>query len=133
MAHMNQTIVAVLLAAILGVGVGYAIGGARASSVPANHAAGMEDAMTMMTAELEGKQGAAFDQAFLAEMIAHHQGAIEMAELALQNAEHQELREMAQAIISAQDEEVRQMQSWQGAWFGAVPSSDPAAPAHHAQ
>jgi uncharacterized protein (DUF305 family) len=77
----------------------------------------MEDMMASMNAELEGKTGDAFDQAFISEMIMHHQGAVEMAELALTNAKHQEIKDLANAIISAQNKEIADMKAWQKAWY----------------
>lgn len=79
---------------------------------------GMDEMMHAMNAELEGKTGVEFDKAFLAEMIVHHEGAVEMAELALTNANHKEVKDLAKAIISAQNNEIGQMKSWQKAWFG---------------
>ena len=76
----------------------------------------MDEMMHAMNAELEGKTGAEFDKAFLAEMIVHHQGAVEMAELALTNAEQQELKDLAEAIITAQEGEIAQMKAWQKEW-----------------
>ena len=49
------------------------------------------------------------DQAFAAMMIAHHEGAIRMAELAREKGQHDEVKELAEAIISAQQREVRVM------------------------
>ncbi len=76
----------------------------------------MSDMMADMSAALEGKSGDAFDKAFLAEMIVHHEGAVAMAELALKNAEHQELKDLAQDIIDAQEQEIAQMKVWQRTW-----------------
>lgn len=76
------------------------------------------DDMTMgeMSANLQGKTGDAFDQAFLSGMIAHHQGAIDMARLVQANAKHDELKAMANDILSAQSKEIDQMQTWQTDW-----------------
>jgi uncharacterized protein (DUF305 family) len=60
-----------------------------------------------------------FDQRFLVAMIGHHTGAIAMAQTAQQQAEHPEIKQLAAAIITAQEREIRQMQEWQRAWFGA--------------
>jgi uncharacterized protein (DUF305 family) len=76
----------------------------------------MEQAMSSMTGALQGKTGDTFDQAFLSEMIVHHQGAVEMAELALTNAKHQEIKDLAEAIIKAQNQEIADMQEWQEEW-----------------
>ncbi len=66
-----------------------------------------------MYSELKGED---YDRMFLANMIAHHQGAVDMANLALTNAKHQEIKDMANNIISAQTKEISDMQSWQTAW-----------------
>lgn len=77
----------------------------------------MADMMQSMNAELQGKTGDAFDQAFLSEMIIHHQGAVEMAQLALTNAKHQEIKDLAKAIIAAQNKEIADMKGWMKAWY----------------
>lgn len=81
---------------------------------------GDHDAMRMsmddMSAMLEGKTGDAFDQAFIEGMIPHHQGAIDMAREALKSAKHEEIKAMARAIISAQQQEINQMEQWLEAW-----------------
>lgn len=79
----------------------------------------MHGAMGDMMAGLDGKTGDTFDQAFLAEMIVHHEGAVDMAEAALKNAKHAEIKAMANAIISAQTTEIEQMKAWQKSWYGA--------------
>ncbi|QQS19114.1 DUF305 domain-containing protein [Candidatus Saccharibacteria bacterium] len=66
-----------------------------------------------MYSELKGED---YDRMFLANMIAHHQGAVDMAKLALTNAKHQEIKDMANNIITAQTKEIGEMQSWQTAW-----------------
>ncbi len=78
---------------------------------------GMADMMTSMNAELVGKTGDTFDQAFLSEMIVHHQGAVEMAQLALKNAKHQEIKDLATGIIAAQTKEIGEMQAWGKTWY----------------
>lgn len=79
-----------------------------------------DDAMDMsmkgMSMMLEGKTGDAFDKAFLEMMIPHHEGAIDMAKLAQKNAGHAEIKKMADDIISAQQKEIDQMNSWLTAW-----------------
>lgn len=95
----------------------------RGNSSPATnphsmHGGAMQGEMAAMTAALSGKTGDAFDQAFLTEMVVHHEGAVEMAQLALQNAKHQEVKDLAGAIIVAQNKEIADMRSWQQAWYG---------------
>lgn len=68
--------------------------------------------------------GEAYDRNFIANMIAHHQGAVDMAKLALTSAKHQELKDMANDIISAQEAEIAEMTSWQKDWGYPSTSSD---------
>lgn len=58
------------------------------------------------------------DEHFIEQMIPHHDGAIAMAKLALQKAKRPEIKTLAQNIISAQEKEVTEMQSWYKSWFG---------------
>jgi uncharacterized protein (DUF305 family) len=63
-----------------------------------------------------GLVGDAFDKAFLAEMIEHHEGAIHVGEEAKQSAKHQEIKDMAEAIVTTQAKEIEQMKQWQREW-----------------
>ncbi|GAB4196224.1 MAG: DUF305 domain-containing protein [Roseiflexaceae bacterium] len=58
-----------------------------------------------------------FDQRFIDAMIAHHEGAISMAKEAETKAERTELKSLARKIISAQEAEVKQLQTWRSDWF----------------
>lgn len=111
---MNTTITGIV-ALLIGLGGGYFIGSSQA---PAEMSHSMSDAMAGMTAGLEGKVGNAFDQAFLDEMIVHHEGAVEMAKQALDKASHSEIRQMATDIITAQTSEINTMREWLSSWFG---------------
>jgi uncharacterized protein (DUF305 family) len=55
--------------------------------------------------------GNATDAAFIADMTAHHQGAIDMAKLAQKRADHGEISELADDIISAQQAEIATMKA----------------------
>lgn len=77
----------------------------------------MQTTMHGMMSTISNKTGDEFDEAFLSEMIVHHEGAIAMAEAALKNANHQEIKDMAKAIISAQSAEISQMKEWQKNWY----------------
>lgn len=77
----------------------------------------MDNMMEAMTKNLKGKTGAAFDKAFIDDMIPHHQGAVEMAKLVLTSTDRPELKKMAQEIIDAQTKEINMMQEWQKEWF----------------
>ena len=68
--------------------------------------------------------GETYDRNFLANMIAHHQGAVDMAKMAVTSAKHQELKDMANAIITAQEQEISQMTAWQKEWGYPSTSAD---------
>lgn len=107
-------IAGVLIALVAGFMGGYALRGNQVTEATP----GMDHAMGGMISGLSGKTGDAFDKAFLAEMITHHEGAVVMAEAALKDAKHEEIRTMAGAIISAQTAEIKQMQDWLKEWYG---------------
>lgn len=68
--------------------------------------------------------GQPFDASFIDSMIVHHQGAIAMANQALTAAEHPEIKQLAQAIISAQQSEISQLQAWRTAWYPDLAKTD---------
>lgn len=86
-------------------------------SMMQNSNAGMQNMMEGMMMGLQGKTGDAFDQAFLSEMIMHHQGAVIMAEAVLETSRRPELTKLANDIIIAQTKEIEMMQEWQEVWF----------------
>jgi uncharacterized protein (DUF305 family) len=71
--------------------------------------AGM-DAMNrdMMT----GGMAEDLDVAFVCSMIPHHQGAIDMAKAELQYGDDEWAKQMAQKVITAQEQEIADMQAW---------------------
>ncbi len=77
----------------------------------------MHSMMDGMMMGLEGKTGDAFDQAFLSEMVVHHEGAVDMAKAVLATSKRPELIKLANEIIAAQTKEITQMKSWNTTWF----------------
>lgn len=61
-------------------------------------------------------KGDAFDEAYIADMLAHHEGALNMAESAGAFAVHDEIRTLAGNIIQTQGAEVMKMRTWQKDW-----------------
>lgn len=59
-----------------------------------------------------------FEVSFMEGMIDHHEMAIQMATLCLQKAVHPELKTVCQNIVSTQETEQTQMQSWLSDWYG---------------
>lgn len=72
---------------------------------------------------LDTQKGDAFDEAFIATMIEHHQGAVDMAKLAEKNAKHDEIKNLSKQIINTQQKEINQLKMWQQEW-GYETSSD---------
>ncbi len=77
---------------------------------------GMGMSMAGMTESLKGKTGDAFDKEFLEQMIIHHEGAVEMARMAQSSAKHAEIKRLAGDIITAQQNEIDEMQAWMEEW-----------------
>ncbi len=64
-----------------------------------------------------GNSDQPFDLLFIDSMIVHHQGAVEMATEAQTAATKAEIKTLADAIIIAQEVEIKQMQDWRKAWY----------------
>jgi uncharacterized protein (DUF305 family) len=71
----------------------------------------------MMMSQDLGKADAEFDLRFINAMIPHHEGAVVMAQDALQKSQRQEIKTLAQAIIKAQEGEIKQMKQWRTTWY----------------
>ena len=67
-------------------------------------------------------QNAPFDQRFLNQMIAHHQGAVMSAQMMIADSARPELRDLAQRIITGQQREIDQMGEWRQEWYGTASS-----------
>lgn len=122
----TNTLIAVIIALLVGGGIGYAMNNNNASRVSApmmmDHSMStndmdMEVMMMDMTARMEGKKGDELDRIFLEDMIVHHQGAVDMAIIIKENTERPELKTFAQEIIDVQDQEINMMKSWLTEWF----------------
>lgn len=72
--------------------------------------------------KLASLNGAAFEIAFMEEMIRHHRMAIMEARMALRRAYHEELKQLAQTIIVTQSAEIQEMQTWLCQWFNRCKS-----------
>lgn len=83
------------------------------------HGGMMDEMDSMDLEELAKLSGDEFDQAFLEEMIVHHQMAVEMAEMELQMGTDAELRALAEKMIEDQQSEIELMQGWLDEWFAA--------------
>ena len=84
---------------------------------PASPGAGAGDAAfaaseDRMHRAMAAASGATVDEAYIAKMIAHHEGAIAMAEVALKESHDPAVRRMAQAVVDAQTREIAEMKAW---------------------
>lgn len=93
--------------------------GAVSGPVPVGHtfSTGAGDAAfaaseASMHAKMAEASGDTVDSAYIAKMIAHHEGAVEMAEVALRDSRDPEIRRMAQAVVDAQTREIAEMRAW---------------------
>lgn len=68
-----------------------------------------------MHAKMAAASGDTVDNAYIAKMIAHHEGAVEMAEVALRDSRDPEIRRMAQAVVDTQTREIAEMRAWKPA------------------
>jgi len=96
----------------------------RSVSVQLPAADSQVDKTSSMYRQYAEMTGETYDRSFIANMIAHHQGAVDMAKLAQKNAKHQELKDMANDIISAQEKETSEMMAWQKEWGYPSTSGD---------
>jgi uncharacterized protein (DUF305 family) len=88
---------------------------AQMTPIPAATADGMAG---MDHNNMGGMMGeCSYDALFIDSMIMHHEGAITMAKQALEKAERPEIKQLSEAIITAQEREITQMQQWRTAWF----------------
>lgn len=61
-------------------------------------------------------KGDAFDEAYIADMLAHHEGALNMSEQAMAVTAHEEIRTLASNIVQSQSTELIKMRTWQKEW-----------------
>ena len=61
-------------------------------------------------------KGDAFDEAYIADMLAHHEGALNMSEQVMAVTAHEEIRTLASDIVQSQSAELMKMRTWQKEW-----------------
>lgn len=75
-----------------------------------------EDDTTEDTNKFATLTGEAYDEAFIADMLAHHEGALDMAEIAGAATERKEILDLSQSIMQTQSQEIIKMQALQAEW-----------------
>lgn len=95
--------------------------GAKTGSLGMSHSdMGMGDTAMLRTAD-------PFDRAFIDMMVPHHEGALKMAKVQLERGADEPTKRLARQIVSAQQQEIAQMQGWREQWYGEA-SAKGAAP-----
>jgi uncharacterized protein (DUF305 family) len=74
-----------------------------------NYLKANEEAMTKMMQDMHIQPSGDVDRDFVAQMIAHHQGAIDMASALLHTGANETLKRLAQEIIVTQQDEIAAM------------------------
>jgi uncharacterized protein (DUF305 family) len=83
----------------------------EAANMPASQAYRQAmDAMHGAMSSLEYSGDADID--FARGMIPHHQAAIDMAKAVLEHGKDPEIRKLAQAVVAAQEAEIKQLKEW---------------------
>lgn len=85
-------------------------------TTPSNNAPAKEQEKPASNSKYATLTGDAFDEAYIADMLAHHEGALNMAEQAQAATAHEEIRTLAGNITQSQGAEVMQMRTWQTDW-----------------
>jgi uncharacterized protein (DUF305 family) len=86
--------------------------GAMAAGAEGPSTDGYTAAMDKMHTDMMIEYSGNADVDFVRGMIPHHQGAIDMAKVELANGKDPEIRKLAEAVIAAQEAEIKQMQAW---------------------
>ncbi|MEY4556129.1 MAG: hypothetical protein RL093_1248 [Pseudomonadota bacterium] len=68
-----------------------------------------------MHAKMAAASGETIDEAYIAKMIAHHEGAVAMADVALAQSRDPEIRRMARLVKDTQTREITEMRAWRPA------------------
>lgn len=83
---------------------------------PSNSQSTTEDVTAEDTNKFATLTGEAYDEAFIADMLAHHEGALNMAESAGAATERKEILDLSQSIMQTQAQEIIKMQALQAEW-----------------
>ena len=89
---------------------GHDMGGPMPGVTPGDRAFAASEAE--MHRKMAAASGQTIDQAYVAKMIAHHEGAVAMAKVALRDSRDPEIRRMAQSVVDSQTREIAEMKAW---------------------
>jgi len=89
---------------------GHDMGGSTPEATSGDRAFAASEAE--MHRKMAAASGQTIDQAYVAKMIAHHEGAVAMAKVALRDSRDPEIRRMAQSVVDTQTREIAEMKAW---------------------
>lgn len=116
----------VVLAALIGGGVGYAAHGSsnHDMAMPSNSATtSASGSISAVAGRASATSHNAQDVSFATDMVAHHQQALLMAQMADGQASSDAVKTLAKTIEAAQQPEINQMQSWLASWGESADSA----------
>lgn len=92
------------------------------ADLPDTRASAMSQSMMdSMNGDVDDVRGAQnFDKAFLLAMIPHHEMAVQMAQSVKSKGESEQVGSLAEAIIAAQQREIKEMRAWLKDWYGVT-------------
>jgi uncharacterized protein (DUF305 family) len=111
-------IIAVVGVVALGAGVGIGAAAWAGGDHGDDGAMGSDFGLSDMSGHGGTTADALDEQAFMEQMVPHHESAVAMASIALERTERPQIRRLAGRIAAAQDGEIARMESWHEAWFG---------------
>jgi len=104
----NTSKVRMLASVLLPLAIGATIAGCGDDETKSGASAGNTAAQSTPATKPAASAGAV-DQAFVRQMIPHHQMAVEMAKIAQTNGEHAEIKDLADDIVAAQNKEIDEL------------------------
>ena len=116
----RSKLIAIIISAIaiIGVGIWYFITDKQTTDKNRQQTINTSEAEATATDENKFAKltGDAFDEAYIADMLAHHEGALNMSEMVSAGTDRAELITLAQNIMQSQSQELMKMQTWQTEW-----------------
>ena len=119
--NLKNILIAVAALLIIGIGAWYFITDRQTTKENQQQANTTSEATADSTAAANDNKfakltGESYDEAYIADMLAHHEGALNMSEMVSAGTERPELIQLAQTIMQTQSQELMKMQTWQQEW-----------------
>lgn len=113
-----------IAAAVVTIGIiGYTSNNSAKDVMPSETTSADVNKNTTSENKFANLKGDDFDEAFIADMLAHHEGAVNMSEQAQAVTNREEIRTLAGTITNVQSMEMIEMREWQKEWGYEVTNS----------